>query len=241
MEVVSESVDLARGEEKMRCHLSQPASGGPYPALVVAMEAWGLNDQIKRMADRFASEGFVAIVPDLYFRQPDNVVSYNDLAKAFRLMATIRDDDFVADVSTAIQYLEGRADVVAKFGTVGFCLGGSVAFVSACRIPEVTATVPFYGAGLLWQPHPEEKSRAEYVPGLKAAVLSFFGGKDAFIPAAEVSRFRDALKAASKQFELILYPDADHGFMNEERPSYHPRHAAEAWEHTIAFFKTHLI
>ncbi|MGO9450733.1 MAG: dienelactone hydrolase family protein [Candidatus Binataceae bacterium] len=241
MDVVSESLNLARGKENMRCHLARPASGGPYPALIVAMEAWGLNDQIKRMADRFAAEGFVAIVPDLYFRQPDNVVSYNDLAKAFRLMATIRDDEFVADVNAAIQYLKGRADVTPKFGTVGFCLGGSVAFVSACRIPEVTATAPFYGAGLLWQPRPEEKSRADYVPALKAVVLSFFGGQDAFIPADEVSRFRDALKAAGKQFELILYPDADHGFMNEDRPSYHLGHAPEAWARTIAFFKTNLI
>jgi carboxymethylenebutenolidase len=240
MEVTSTDISINGKSAAILCHLAIPTKGGPYPVLLVAMEAWGLNEQIKKMADRFAAEGFIAIVPDLYHRQPDNVVEYNDLAKGFRLMATVKDDEIVADMTAAIDYLRTLEVVAPSFGTVGFCMGGSAAFVTACRIPQVRATVPFYGAGLLWPSGPGEKARAEYLPSLTAPVLAFFGGKDAFIPASEVDKFRDALAAAGKQAKVIVYPDADHGFMNEQRPSYNPVHSADAWARTIAFFKSHL-
>ena len=240
MEVTSELVNLPRGTENMRCYLARPATGGPYPGLIVAMEAWGLNDQIKRVADRFAFEGFVAIVPDLYFRQPDNLVAYNDLAKGFRLMATVKDDEFVADMSFAVEYLRTRNEVRPSFGTVGFCMGGTVAFVTACRNSDVKATAPFYGAGMLATPSSGGKARSEYVSALRAAVLGFFGGLDAFIPGTDVQKLREGLAREGKDAEIVLYPDADHGFMNEERPSYHVAHAQEAWAKTVSFFRKYL-
>jgi carboxymethylenebutenolidase len=240
MKVTSADITICEKSEPILCHLAIPAEGGPYPALLVAIEAWGLNVQIRKMADRFAAEGFVAIVPDLYHRQPDNAADYNDLAKGFRLMATVKDDEVVADMAAAMDFLRTLEVVTPSFGTVGFCMGGTAAFVTACRIPQIRATAPFYGAGLLWPPGPGAKSRVEYLPNLTAPVLAFFGGKDAFIPASEVDKFRNALTAAGKQVEVILYPDADHGFMNEERPSHHPVHAADAWSRTIALFKTYL-
>src|ERR1035437_5184301 len=88
MEVVSNEVSIRTGTEKMPAHLARPASGGPYPALVVVMEAFGLNDQIRRITNQFAAEGFIALAPNLYFRQPNNVVAYNDLPGAFRLMGS---------------------------------------------------------------------------------------------------------------------------------------------------------
>jgi len=241
METINEEVLIPRDGATMRSYLARPAATGSHPGLIIAMEAWGLNDQIKRMADRFAAEGFVAIVPDLYFRQPDNVAAYNDLAKGFRLMATLRDDEFVADMSSALEFLKHREEVKPVFGTVGFCMGGTVAFVTACRNPEVTAAAPFYGAGMLITPPSGVKARSEYVPDLRASLLGFFGGLDAFIPATEVQKLRDVLATNGKDAEIILYPDADHGFMNEERPSYHPARATEAWAKTIAFFRSHLV
>jgi carboxymethylenebutenolidase len=87
---------------------------------------------------------------------------------------------------------------------------------------------------------PGVKPPIEYVAGLSAPVLAFFGGKDAHIPIAEVDEFRDALKQAGKRAEVVLFPDADHGFMCDERPSFHPVHSKQAWARTIAFFKEHL-
>ncbi|HSR56841.1 MAG TPA: dienelactone hydrolase family protein [Candidatus Binataceae bacterium] len=240
MEVVSEQVNIHNGSESIPCHLARPATGGPYPGLVVVMEAFGLNAHIKSITDRFAAEGFVAIAPNLYFRQPNNIVDYNDLPGAFRLMGSLKDDQVVADMSAAIDYLKSRREVKPSIGTTGFCMGGRVAFLTACRNPEVKATAPFYGGGMVSSRQPGAKAPIEYVEGLKAPVLAFFGGKDAFIPITEVDKFRDALKESGKQAEIVLYADADHGFMCDERPSHHPTHAKEAWTKTIAFFKTHL-
>jgi carboxymethylenebutenolidase len=240
MEVVSEQVNVHSGNESIPCHLARPATGGPHPGLVVVMEAFGLNAHIKSITDRFAAEGFVAIAPNLYFRQPNNVVEYNDLPGAFRLMGSLKDDQVVTDMGATIAYLKSRNEVKPSFGTTGFCMGGRVAFLTACRNPEVKATAPFYGGGMVSSRQPGVKAPIEYVEGLRAPVLAFFGGKDAFIPISEVDKFRDTLKEAGKQAEIVLYADADHGFMCDDRPSHHPTHAKEAWAKTIAFFKTHL-
>lgn len=241
MESISELVSVDRGTGSMTCYHARPTSPGSYPALIVAMEAWGLNEQIKRIADRLAGEGFAAIVPDLYFRQTDHVADYNDLAKGFRLMATLKDDEFVADMDAALQYLKSREGVSRNFGTVGFCLGGTVAFLTACRNPEVKAAVLFYGAGMLaTTPGSGGNPRSERVSGLQAQVLGFFGGLDAFIPVTKIEKLRQVLSAERKQAEIVVYSDADHGFMNEDRPSYHSIRAQEAWQRTISFFKSRL-
>src|SRR5689334_23098521 len=163
MEVVSEQVNVHSGNESVPCHLARPATGGPYPGLVVVMEAFGLNAHIKSITDRFAAEGFVAIAPNLYFRQPNNVVGYNDLPGAFRLMGSLKDDQVVTDMGAAIAYLKSRHEVKPSFGTTGFCMGGRVAFLTACRNPEVKASAPFYGGGMVSSRQPEVKAPIEYV------------------------------------------------------------------------------
>jgi len=240
MAVVLQEAAVETGSEKMPGHLARPASGGPYPALVVVMEAFGLNAHIKSITDRFAAEGFVALAPNLYFRQPNNVVAYNDLPGAFRLMGSLNDEQIVRDMTAAIDHLKTVKEAKPAVGTVGFCMGGRVAFLTACRNGNVKATAPFYGGGMVTSRQAGVKAPIEYVAGLKAPVLAFFGGKDAFIPIAEVDKFRDALKAASKSAEVVFYPDADHGFMCDDRPSHHPQHAKEAFAKAVAFFKQHL-
>lgn len=239
MEIVSQELTVKTGNENMPCYIARPSSGGPYPGLVVVMEAFGLNGNIRNLTGRFAAEGFVAIAPNLYFRQPNNVVGYDDLPGAMRLMGTLKDDQVVADMTAAINYLKTLKEVKPKFGTTGFCMGGRVAFLTAARNPDVYATVPFYGGGMT-RSQPGGKAPVDYAGNLKGPVLAFFGGKDAFIPVTDVDQFRDALKKAGKPAEVVLYADADHGFMCDERPSFHPEHAKEAWPKAISFFKQNL-
>jgi carboxymethylenebutenolidase len=240
MEIAKQEVTVQTGNERMPCHLARPTSGGPHPALVVVMEAFGLNSQIKSITDRFAAEGFVALAPNLYFRQPNNVVAYDDLPSAFRLMGSLRDDQVVADMTAAVNYLKGLKEVRPRIGTVGFCMGGRVAFLVACRNPDINATAPFYGGAMVSSREPGVKAPIEYVASLKAPVLAFFGGKDAFIPLADVDKFRDALKKAGKEVEVVFYEDAEHGFMCDDRSSYHPTAAKESWGKVISFFKQKL-
>jgi carboxymethylenebutenolidase len=239
MDVVKQEIQVADGNQKMPCHLARPASGGPHPGVVVIMEAFGLNDNIRGIADRFAAEGFVAIAPDIYFRQPNNVCGYNDLPNAMRLMQSVTDDEVTGDVQAAINHLKSLKEVKPKFGITGFCMGGKIAFLTACRIPDIGASAPFYGGGMV-TPGASGKAPIDYVSGLKAPVMAYFGGKDAFIPMDQVEKFKSTLQKAGKQAEVTVYEDADHGFMCNERPVYHPSHAKEAWQKTVAFFKQHL-
>jgi len=240
MEIVKQDLTVKTGAENMPCHLARPASGGPYSPIVVVMEAFGLNENIKNTTDRCAAEGFVAISPNLYFRQPDNVVGYDNLPGAIKLMGSINDDQVVADMTAAIKYVKTLKEAKSKFGTTGFCMGGRVAFLTAVRNGDVYATVPFYGGGMTRAGSPGGTAPIDNAANLKGPVLAFFGGKDAFIPLTEVDKFRDALTQAGKSPEVVLYGDADHGFMCEERPSYHPVHSKEAWAKAIAFFKQNL-
>jgi carboxymethylenebutenolidase len=240
MEIVKQDISVQTGSEKMPCYVARPASGGPYPGLIVVMEAFGLNSNIKSLTERFAAEGFTAIAPNLYFRQPNNVVGYDNLPAAIKLMGSLTDDQIVADMTAAISHLKAMKEVKAKFGTTGFCMGGRVAFLTAVRNPDVYATAPYYGGGMTRPGLPGGKAPTEYATNLKGPVLAFFGGKDAFIPMAEVDKFRDALNQAGKPAEIVLYADADHGFMCDDRPSYHEAHAKEAFPKTVAFFKQHL-
>jgi len=239
MEIVKQEIQIADGSQKMPCHLAKPASGGPYPGVIVIMEAFGLNNNIRNITDRFAGEGFVALAPDIYFRQPNNVVGYDDLPNAMRLMQSVKDDEVTGDVQAAVNYLKSLKEVKPKFGITGFCMGGKIAFLTACRVPDIGACAPFYGGGMV-TPGASGKAPINYVDGLRAPVLAFFGGKDAFIPMDQVEKFKSTLQRAGKQAEVIVYEDADHGFMCEERPVYHPAHAKEAWEKTVAFFKKNL-
>ena len=240
MEIVTQELTVKSGNESMPCHLARPASGGPYPAIVVVMEAFGLNANIRKITDRLAAEGFVTISPNLYFRQPDNVVGYDNLPGAIKLMGSLNDDQIAADMAAAINYVKTLKEAKPKFGTTGFCMGGRVAFLTAVRNGDVYATAPFYGGGMTRPGQPGGKAPVDDAANLKGPVLAFFGGKDAFIPVTEVDKFRDALRKAGKSPEVVLYGDADHGFMCDERPSYHPEHAKEAWAKTVAFFKHNL-
>jgi carboxymethylenebutenolidase len=240
MDTKSELINIDSGRGSMPCYLARPVDGGHYPGLVVVMEAFGLNSHIKAMADRFASEGFIAISPNLFFREQDNVVAYDDVKGAYRLLSTVTGDQLVVDMNVAIEYLKTLDEVTSRIGTTGFCMGGQVAFLTACRNSEISATVPFYGGGMVNSKHPGIRSPIEFVGGLKAPVLAFFGGRDAFIPLTEVNEFREKLTAAGRQAEVVLFDDADHGFMCDQRTSFHPAHSQEAWEKAVYFLRTHL-
>jgi carboxymethylenebutenolidase len=143
-------------------------------------------------------------------------------------------------MTAAISYVKTLKEAKPKFGTTGFCMGGRVAFLTAVRNGDVNATAPFYGGRMTRAGGAGGNAPIDDAANLKGPVLAFFGGKDAFIPVTEVDKFRDALSKASKSPEVVLYGDADRGFMCDGRPSYHPKHAKEAWAKTIAFFKQNL-
>ncbi len=217
----------------MPAYVARPDGSGAVPAVLVIQEAFGLNAHIKDVAGRVAAEGYVALAPDLFHRGgKGRTARYDDLPKALELMGALRDDEIVADVGSAIAYLEAQPQVrKGRVGITGFCMGGRVSYLAACALAgKIAAAVPYYGGGI-----PVDRTST-----LQAPVLAFFGEDDPFIPLDQVERLRAEAKKLGKSVEIVVYPKAPHGFFCNERDSYRPEAAADAWTRTKAFLKKHL-
>ena len=237
MDVSTSTVQLNTPDGKMETFEARPKEGGPYPGIVVLMEAFGLNDHIKKVTERIAQEGYVAVAPDLYHRESERIVPYSDLQKAIGIMNRLQDPKVMQDVGAAIAHLKSQGNVKAgSIGVTGFCMGGRFTYLSAAHHKDVKAAVAFYGGGIpLGNPSPLARTGEIGCP-----IYLFFGGKDPLIPADHVSQIKTELANKQKNFEIKLYPEATHGFFCDERPSYHAESAKDAWEKTRSFFAQHL-
>ena len=214
----------ANGRET-RGYLALPEGSGPWPGVVVIQEWWGLNDNIRDMADRFAAEGFVALAPDLYYGEtayePDD---------ARKLAMALEYPDALGVIQAAIDCLIDLDSVAPKrIGVTGFCMGGGLAWHGAARLEGIGASAPCYGGG------PEMTPEAAARIGVP--VLAIYGELDRGV-SPEVARQRAALMDdAGVQHETIIYPGAQHAFMNDQRPAYHPEAAEAAWRKILSFFR----
>jgi carboxymethylenebutenolidase len=245
MEITSGMVQVQAEAGSMPGFLARPTRGDKCPGIVVVMEAFGLNQHIKDVASRIAREGYAALAPDLYYREGSAVAGYDNLPEAIRLMTGLWDDKIIKDMGGAVAFLQEQPYVRAeRIGVTGFCMGGRITFLTACLNSAVKAAVPFYGGGIGSVMQPGErtpKAPLEYADRLSAPMLLFFGENDPFIPLDEVERIKQRLTTLKKDAETIVYPGAPHGFFCEERDSYRPDAAKDAWERMGKFFEKHLM
>jgi carboxymethylenebutenolidase len=239
MQISTTTIRLRTSDGEMKCHQASPRGAGKFPAVLVIMEAFGLNDHIKDVTERIAAEGYVAIAPDLYYRESPNVVGYDQLQEAIELMQKLDDDNVMADLQRVIAHLKAQTFVNGdRMGMTGFCMGGRLTFLAACRLPgDIKAAVTFYGGGIA-----DDSPRAplSFAGELQAAMLCFFGEQDPYIPLSQVKQIEDALHELGKSFEVKIYAGAEHGFFCDDRSSYHPEAASDAWEKTKSWFATYL-
>jgi len=205
-------------------YLATAKAGSGAPGFVCLQEWWGLNDQIKKTADRLAEAGYRAMVPDLY---RGKLAKASD--EASHMMANLSFPDAAEqDVRGAVQYLKQGSKRVA---VGGFCMGGALTILAAVRVPEMDAGACFYGLPDL---------AAAEIKKIKIPVICHFANKDGWITPAKVNDFDAALKQSQSKFEIYRY-DAQHAFMNEARPeAYDPDSAKLAWDRTLKFLKSAL-
>jgi len=222
-----EMVNFPSNGHQCEGYLAKPASGSG-PGIVVIQEWWGLNDNIKGIADRLAAEGFVALAPDLYHGQmtaePD---------EAGKLMMAMKLEVAVTDMTGSVDYLKSvPAATGDKIGCIGWCMGGGLALYLATLKPEIGACVPFYGVVPGAQPDFSK---------IQGAVLGHYADHDDWAPPAATRELEMKLKSLGKDAELFVYPDTSHGFFNDTRAEVHNAEASKlAWERTVAFFHKHL-
>ena len=205
--------------------LALPVGAAPVGAVILVHEWYGLNDDLKRLARRFADAGFLALAVDLY----DGRVAA-DVPEAMQLSNALQTSDAVAIIAAAAAALRAHPRSNGKVAVTGFCLGGGMAIAAACGAPGLVAAVPFYGI-----------PKAEFMDWSHCTIplLAHFGAKDAYIPTAGPQSVADAALAAGRSFELHFY-DAGHAFMREGDPAmYDAPSAALAWERTVAFLRQH--
>ena len=224
-------------------------SGGPAasaaPGVLVLMEAYGVNDHIRSVVARLAAQGYVAMAPDLYYRERTRSVGYDETDRAVGLvMRTIalsrspeelaKDERVMADIEVALRALRAHPRVaINRVGVLGFCMGGRLAFLTACRVGrDVRAGVVFYGGRMV--PIVEEAR------GLEAPLLFHFGADDTSIKPPEIDRIQAELSYREKLHEVVVHPEAEHGFFCEDRASFQPKAAERAWTSTLDWFGKHL-
>jgi carboxymethylenebutenolidase len=206
-------------------YLATPATGAG-PGVLVLQEWWGLVPHIKAVCDRFATDGFTALAPDMYHGQ--TATEPDGAGKLFMALNIARAEK---DLRGAATYLLGRSST-AKIGAVGFCMGGQLALFAATLNPAVGACVNFYGI------HPNVKPDYGKLSG---PVLGLFAEKDSFVTPQVAREVHAAILKAGKHSEIHIYPGVDRAFFNDERPDvHHPAAATDAWRRTLTFLRQHL-
>jgi len=243
MAVETKTVNVKTPDGTMPAYVARPkGAGGKLPAVIVVMEAFGLNGNIKDITERIAGEGYHAIAPNFYYRAGGKAVGYGELQEAIGLMIAWTDAQIVDDVRSTVNALQADAGVAAdRIGITGFCMGGRVSYLAACEIPAIKASAPFYGGGIAGQQFaPGATAPVAKTAGMKAAIQAHFGEKDSYIPLAAVDEIRQTLEREKKDGEVFVYEGAGHGFMCRERPDYDEAAAKQAWGRLTAFFEKHL-
>jgi carboxymethylenebutenolidase len=239
-EIASERVRIPVDRATMPGYLARPAAGGRHPAVLVWMEIFGINSHIRDVTERVAREGYVALAPNFFHRTaPDIEVGYDEAGMAAGLaeLHKLRADQMIADARAALAFLRARPDVRGdRIGAMGFCIGGHMTYLTAAET-DVAAAASFYGGGIAAPegfgggPSPIQRSAK-----IRGRILCLFGGKDALIPQPQVDAIRQALADAGTRHEVVVYPDADHGFFCDQRATHHEAAAKDAWERVKRLF-----
>jgi carboxymethylenebutenolidase len=225
---------------------AMPAKGKNFPLVLVVQEIFGVHEYIKDVCRRFAKLGYMAIAPALYARQGD--VSGLQMEDVMKVVARVPDEQVMSDLDSAVAYARSTGKANAKrVGITGFCWGGRIVWLYAAHSKDLDAGVAWYGrlvSAPNAKPNPlTPRQPIELVEEIKAPVLGLYGGKDQGIPVESIERMRAALaKSKSKSArasEIIVYPEAGHGFHADYRPSYNKEAATDGWNRLQAWFKQH--
>ncbi|HEY3975559.1 MAG TPA: dienelactone hydrolase family protein [Candidatus Sulfotelmatobacter sp.] len=221
-------VTYKSGDETVQAILYTPAGKGPFPALIVIHEYWGLNDWVKEQASKLSDQGYVALAIDLYrgrvARTPD---------EAHELMRGVPEDRAKRDLHAAFEFLTSQPNVKKdRIGSIGWCMGGGYSLDVALQEPTLAATVINYG---------HLATDQDALKKINAPILGLFGGQDRGITPDDVHKFESSMKQLGKKIEVKIYDDAGHAFENpNNKDGYRPADAADAWQRTVDFLASTL-
>jgi carboxymethylenebutenolidase len=231
--IVKEKVELGVADgTRMAAYVARPGDRGTHPGLLVFQEAFGVNRHIRNVSDRLATEGYVVIAPELFHRTaPGFEGSYTDFPAVQPHYQAVTTETAEMDVRAAYEWLRSNALVKAnEISSLGFCMGGRVSFL-ANSVVALRAAVSFYGGGIA-------SGLLDRAAKVQAPSLLIWGGLDKHITPEHRKAVTDALNAQQKIYVNVEFSRAGHGFFCDERASYEPHSARQAWALTLEFLRS---
>jgi carboxymethylenebutenolidase len=223
-----------------------PEGQGPFPVVIVAQHAGGVDTFIRGFVDRLAEQGYVAAAPTLFHRDPNSDQAAIDgmprdekrREYIFAMLDGTKDAGVINDVQAVLDNLERLAGVgIGPVGVTGFCMGGRVTFLAAGNIPQITAVAPFYPASVLKVTEGSTKSAFDLIANINGPVGGFFGDDDENPTKEQVAQIAAELTRHGKEHEFTSYPDTGHLFMDfQTPPAYREEVSKDAWEKLLIFF-----
>jgi carboxymethylenebutenolidase len=252
-------VKVPNNDLEIDAYLAQPANAGSFGAVIVFQEIFGVNSNIREIAELIAKQGYVALAPAMYQRiapgfefgfSPEDV-GYSPEAYKIGLQyyQQVKYQEILSDIQAAIAYLKTLPNVKGdRIGTIGFCFGGHVAYMAA-TLPDIKATASFYGGGITTSSYGEETPTINRTSEIQGTIYTFFGTRDSLVSQEENEKIEAELKKHKINHRIFRY-DAGHGFFGglfldkypflKQHPSYNPEAAPDAWKHVLELFQNNL-
>lgn len=228
-------VGIPAGDITLPAYRAMPASGGPFPVVLVVQEIFGVHEYIKDVCRRLAKAGYLALAPEMFVRQGD-VSTLKSIDEIRPIVAKVPDAQVMRDLDAAVAYAAGAGGDTERLGITGFCWGGRVTWLYSASSPKVKAGVAWYGRLTGEKSDATPRHPVDVAAELKAPVLGLYGSADQGIPLDTVDAMRKACSAAGKTCEIVVYENAPHAFHADYRPSYREAPAKDGWDKLLAWF-----
>ena len=240
--LIAGEVKILVGDGEMPAYRALPdKKGGSFPVVLVVHEIFGVHEWIQDVCRRFAKAGYLAIAPSLYARQGDvsKISAISDIVS--KVVSKVPDGQVMSDIDATIAWAGKNHGKANKAAITGFCWGGRVVWLYAQHNPKIKAGAAWYGQVVGRPNAPADPLHPtmpiDFAKDLKVPVIGFYGGQDKGITVDGVQRMQVELKKGKSRSEIIVYPNADHGFLADYRPTYNKQSAEDAWPKLLAWFK----
>jgi carboxymethylenebutenolidase len=238
--LVAGEVSIPTADGKIPAYRAMPSKAGRYPVLLVVQEIFGVHEHIKDVCRRYAKMGYFAIAPEMFARQGD-VSTMTDIGTILStVVSKVPDAQVCSDLDAAVAFAKasGHADA-ARVGLVGYCWGGRTAWLYARHSPELKAAVAYYGLLDGMKSDIKPRDPVEFASEITVPVLGLYAGKDNYIKPAVVDQMRARLAKSSSGSQIVVFPDVDHGFNADYRPTYDKSVAVYAQKLATDWLKDH--
>ena len=236
LETGSLTVSVKNG--KLPVFRAMPKGKGPFPTVIVVHEIFGVHEYIQDVCRRLAKQGYLAVAPYLYFREGEvaHLKEINDIRD--KVVSKVAQNQVMEDLDSLVGWLqESKMTAMDRMAITGFCWGGNVVWMYAARNQKLKAGVAWYGRLVGDATALQPKFPVDIASELKVPVLGLYGGKDKGISLDSVEKMREGLKKAKSKSEIIVYPDAEHAFHADYRPSYHEKSAKDGWDRMLGWLR----